>query len=81
MPKIKIDSCQECGSFKSNRLYTADSFEYAEIFECKDAPPCDCEDRNGHTDRRNCLHGVIEYWHNSGDKDPGIPKWCPKAAK
>jgi len=64
MTAIKIQSCKECRDCDISRDPTADSFEYCEKWICSQIE-----------DGKN--NEIVRYkdWN---EKDPKVPKWCPK---
>lgn len=59
--KIEIDNCSQCPFFKSNRVYTADSFEMVYRWQCD----------HKNMDKPKTISGYVER------NNPEIPKWCP----
>jgi hypothetical protein len=57
---IALTSCTKCEHFKTETIYTSDSWERPEKWFCEKDPKV-----------------IIDGYHDTFDKDPGIPKNCP----
>jgi len=82
LPKDKvylpIISCEQCPFCDQSRYYTADSFEFVTAWNCKH--PKLRRQVNATTDRQKWRSPPGIARHESGDKDPPIPEWCPLRA-